>query len=283
MPYRLVQAPAAEPLSLLDAKLHLRVDVADDDALIAALITSTRLYAESYLRRCLVSQSWKLVIDSFPGPTMIGIPWGKPFTLPAHAIILEKSPVQAISAINYTAMDGTVQTMPPADYVVDDTSEPCRITPVFGQIWPIPLPQIGAVELGFVSGYAAPVAFAAPGTMAVQGAWRAYAVGDAVQLSNTGGAVPAELQAQANYWIESVVAPGVYTLSSASGGAPIGFADAGTGTSFVGVIPEGIKSWMKIRMTSMYEYRGDVVIPERGKMEPLPYVDRLLDPYRVVF
>jgi hypothetical protein len=40
---------------------------------------------------------------------------------------------------------------------------------------------------------------------------------------------------------------------------------------------------MKIRMTSLYEYRGDVVIPERGKVEPLAYVDRLLDPYKVVF
>lgn len=283
MPYRLVQAPAAEPLSLPDAKLHLRVDVADDDALITALITSTRLYAESYLRRSLVSQSWKLVIDSFPGPTMIGIPWGKPFTLPAHAIILEKSPVQQVSAINYTAMDGSAQTMLPADYAVDYTSEPCRITPVFGQIWPIALPQIGTVEVDFVSGYAAPATFAAPGTLAVQGVWRSYAAGDAVQFSNSGGALPVELQAQANYWIQSVVAPGIYTLSSTPGGAPISFTDAGTGTSFVGVIPEGIKSWMKIRMTSLYEYRGDIVIPERGKVEPLSYVDRLLDPYRVVF
>ena len=284
MPLQIIQEPAAEPLSLLDAKLHLRVDITDDDALISALISSVRQYAETITRRAFVQQTWAYVIDSFPGPTLTGVPWGKTFTLPQHAIEIEKSRVQQVTAINYLDMSGAPQVMPTANYIVDYSSEPCRITPVFGQIWPIPMPQIGAVNVQFVAGYAAPVMFNVSGsTMAVQGAWKSYAVGDAVQLSNVGGGLPAALSPNTNYFIQSVPSPGVYTLSATPGGPAITLSDAGSGTSFNGVVPEGIKSWMKIRMNTLYEQRSDVAILERGKVEPLPYVDRLLDPYKVIF
>jgi uncharacterized phiE125 gp8 family phage protein len=282
MPLQILQEPAAEPLSLLEAKLHLRVDITDDDALISALIASVRQYAETITRRAFIQQTWRYVIDSFPGPTLTGVPWGKTFTLPSHAIEIEKSRVQQVTAINYLDMSGNPQVMPAANYIVDYSSEPCRITPVFGQIWPIPMPQIGACNVQFVAGYAAPVTFSGS-TMAVQGAWRSYAVNDAVQLSNVGGLLPAALSPITNYFIQSVVSPGVYTLSASPGGPAIVLTDAGSGTSLVGVVPEGIKAWMKIRMNTLYEERSDVAILDRGKVEPLPYVDRLLDPYKVVF
>lgn len=282
MPLQIIQEPVVEPLSLLEAKLHLRVDIPDDDALISALITSVRQYAETITRRAFIQQTWQYVIDSFPGPTLTGVPWGKTFTLPQHAIEIEKSRVQQVTAINYLDMSGNPQVMPATQYIVDYSSEPCRITPVFGQIWPIPMPQIGACNVQFVAGYAAPVTFSG-NTMAVQGAWRTYAVGDAVHLSNVGGLLPVGLSPNTNYFIQSVVSHGVYTLSASPGGPAIVLTDSGSGASLVGVVPEGIKSWMKIRITSLYEYRGDIVIPERGKVEPLAYVDRLLDPYRVMF
>ena len=189
MPLQIIQEPAAEPLSLFDAKLHLRVDITDDDALISALISSVRQYAETITRRAFIQQTWQYVIDSFPGPTLTGVPWGKTFTLPQHAIEIEKSRVQQVTAINYLDMSGNLQVMPAAQYVVDYSSEPCRITPVFGQIWPIPMPQIGACNVQFVAGYAAPVTFSGS-TMAVQGTWKPYTVNDAVQLSNVGGLLP---------------------------------------------------------------------------------------------
>jgi uncharacterized phiE125 gp8 family phage protein len=177
-----------EPVSLLEAKAHLRVDIPDDDALITALIVAARMHAETVTRRALIAQSWKLVLDSFPGPTLIGIPWGKPFTLPGHAIILEKSQVRVVTAIQYLDMSGAIQVMPSANYTVDLTSEPCRITPVFGQIWPIPMPQIGAVEVDFSAGYAEPfVADAANSTISFQGPW---VPAQPFMLSNSGGASP---------------------------------------------------------------------------------------------
>ena len=50
--------PAAEPLTLAEAKLHLRVDadITDDDSLITALIVTARQQAEHRTGRSLVSQ-----------------------------------------------------------------------------------------------------------------------------------------------------------------------------------------------------------------------------------
>ena len=60
--------PSAEPLSLAEAKLHLRVgaDITEDDGLIAALIVTARQQAEHRTGRALVSQQWRYAIDAFP-------------------------------------------------------------------------------------------------------------------------------------------------------------------------------------------------------------------------
>lgn len=56
--------PSEEPLTLAEAKLYLRVDAADEDTLIASMITAARRAAEQYLRRTLVSRQWKLAYDT---------------------------------------------------------------------------------------------------------------------------------------------------------------------------------------------------------------------------
>lgn len=55
--------PTEEPLTLAEAKLYLRVDTADEDALITQMIVAVRRAAEHYLRRTLVTRQWKLVYD----------------------------------------------------------------------------------------------------------------------------------------------------------------------------------------------------------------------------
>jgi len=185
---QLVTPPVGEPVSLAEAKLHLRVDVDDDDALINSIITAARQAAETVTGRQLMTARWKLVLDAFP----------------CHAILLAKCPVQSIVNIQYLDMNGCSQMMPAADYVVDTAYEPARITPVFGKTWPSTLPQIGAVSVTFDAGY-------------------------------------------------------------------------GSASS----VPEGIKSWIKLRVGSLYAHREEMSILMRGRIDPLPFVDGLLDPYRV--
>ncbi len=208
MPLIQTTAPGTEPVTLAEAKLHLRVDadLTADDTLITMLIGAARRYAEMYCNRSLITQRWRLVIDSFPGPSMIGVPFGIPYTLPGHAILLERGRVQSVDSITYTAMDGNEATMPTTDWVAETASPIARITPRFGKIWPIPLPQIGAVKVDFTAGY-----------------------GD----------------------------------TSAA-------------------IPEGIKHWILLRTGTLYENREEVAVINKGKVEPLPFIDGLLDPYRVV-
>lgn len=47
-------------------------------------------------------------------------------------------------------------------------------------------------------------------------------------------------------------------------------------------VPEAIKQWLLIRIGSLYEYREDVALVTRGKIDPLPFIDSLLDPFRVL-
>ena len=70
----LITPPAAEPLSLADAKAFLRVEHNDDDALIAALISAARGQVEARTRRALITQRWRLVLDAWPRDGRIVVP-----------------------------------------------------------------------------------------------------------------------------------------------------------------------------------------------------------------
>lgn len=153
--YTLVTPPSGEPLTLAEAKLHLKVDTTADDTLITALITAARQFAEQKTRRSLLTQVWRYTADAFPNGFGIAspTPWGREFSIPDAAICLEKGPVSAINSITYLDMAGLTQTMASTDYTADLSGPLARITPVFGKIWPIPMPQIGSVAVNFTAGY----------------------------------------------------------------------------------------------------------------------------------
>jgi hypothetical protein len=46
-------------------------------------------------------------------------------------------------------------------------------------------------------------------------------------------------------------------------------------------VPSGLKHWILMRLATLYANREAVAILSRGKVDPLPFVDSLLDPYRV--
>lgn len=63
MRLKLKTAPAVEPITLDEAKLHLKVDSADDNALISVLITTARQLAERETKRAFITQTWEMYLD----------------------------------------------------------------------------------------------------------------------------------------------------------------------------------------------------------------------------
>lgn len=206
--------PAIEPVSLVECKASLNVDadITSDDALIGMLIQGAREYAEAYCNRSFITQSWRLTLNSFMDVASAG---DGPFL---GSVQIERAPIAAVTSIVYLDM-GTVQqtitnpgTPGQTSTVVGEQKFALNldgnvglIAPAFGCIWPITLPQLGAVQINFTAGY---------------------------------GATP-------------------------------------------DLVPMGLRNWIKMRVGTLYQNREEVAVMPRGKVEPLPYVDRLLDPWTV--
>lgn len=138
MSLQLISPPAAEPVTLDEAKAHLKVDTADDDALIGTLIAAARSRAEWHTGRAFLTQSWKLSLDAWPCAGGIEIP------LP---------PLQAVTSITTYALNDTATVLDPSLYQVDTASAPGRVALRFGVVPPVDLRRINAVEIAFTAGY----------------------------------------------------------------------------------------------------------------------------------
>lgn len=278
--------PTCEPLHVNDVRQHLKQDITDDDNLIDIYLGSARIYAEDITRKQFVAARYVYKFDGFPTNYAGGLSLSYDINLPGNAILLPKAPVIEIESINYIDTGGNEQTVNPSDYVIDAISEPARITPIFGKIWPINRPQIGSVWVTYKAGYVAQAAFDPDtDTISIKN-WRALAVNDSIRISNSGGLLPAGLNPKTDYVIKNIVDAGIYQLAVSANSAVINIADPGTGTHFIGQpginfsqgeIPPAIKAWMLIRCDTHYSHRGENVNTRRGEIKALPYTDRLLD------
>ena len=71
---RLIAPPQTEPVTLMEAKAHLRIDGSEEDELLSALITAAREMAEEYTRRAFITQTWELALDSASGKVYLPRP-----------------------------------------------------------------------------------------------------------------------------------------------------------------------------------------------------------------
>ena len=134
---RLATAPATEPVTLIEAKAHLRVAITDDDTYITTLITAARQVTEQRLNRAIISQTWDLVLDAWPLAEVV-IPLGG---------------VSAVSSVKYH--NGTsLVTWSSSLYQVAIAGVLGRVMPLSTTTWPIPAYRAECIEIRFVAGYA---------------------------------------------------------------------------------------------------------------------------------
>lgn len=137
----IVTGPAGEPLSLADAKMHLRVTAADEDAYIAALIAAARGWCEDYTGLVLAEQTLCWRLDALP-------------VCRDASLILPTAPVQSVDSIAYVSMDGTEEIWDPELYMLDPDPKRPRIKPVYGESWPANVrAQMNAVTVTFRAGF----------------------------------------------------------------------------------------------------------------------------------
>ena len=138
MALKLSTAPTVEPVSIADAKAQSRIDIADEDTLIADMVKGARQYAERITSSSFITQTWQLVLDSWPG----------------REIFLPKGPLQSVTSIKYYDADDTEYTVTSTDYIVDTYSKPGRIFIKSTASWPTTtLRDINGVIITFVAGY----------------------------------------------------------------------------------------------------------------------------------
>jgi uncharacterized phiE125 gp8 family phage protein len=137
----LISPPAIEPLSLADVKLWLRLDGADEDDLLQALIVSARLTIEAHIRRFCITQSWRLRFDAWP-----------PSVSQSNSVLsLPVSPFQNVVAVRLFDAAGVASIIPPTNYGAPASPDCARI--IFASAPPTPGQSHDGIEIDLVVGY----------------------------------------------------------------------------------------------------------------------------------
>ena len=139
MALKLITAPVTLPVTLEEAKAHLRVTDDIEDTLITALIETATAGAEHETGRALMAQTWEIALDAFPA-----------------AIEMTRTPVQSITSVTYANAEGVQTVLSDAFYSLDAADEFgwAYVVPAYAGAWPETRDEINAVKVRYVAGYA---------------------------------------------------------------------------------------------------------------------------------
>jgi len=258
MKVSIVTQPTEEPLTLDEAKQHLRVDIEDDDSLILSLIKVAREYAETVTGRKLITQTWKYYLDDWPtDKDYIEIPF---------------PPLQSISSITYTDYNGVVNTWSVATDSTGDTDGLTAIITGMTDTSDFDVEDIVTVSAGFPSVTLTIVSKTAT-TMTLDVVSNALAANITVTTAD-------------NYLVDTISEPGRVVL--VYGGTwptatlypmnPIVITYVcGHGTP--DDIFESVKQGMKVDLSDLYEQRESIIVGQ--PVAHLDVLDRLYMPNRI--
>ena len=159
-----------EPVTLEDLTSHVRVASSADYARLTQMGVAAREWCEAYLGQQLATCTYYWTIDRFINLYLYQTslwtqqvwPWyfqsqslvGNRLPNTWYTLWFPRNPVQSVTEIKYIDLNGVLQTLDSAKYIVDTNSTQGRIAPAFGQYWPVTQMRQDAVQIKFVAGYA---------------------------------------------------------------------------------------------------------------------------------
>jgi len=124
----LLEGPAVEPVLLAEAKAHLRIDGNAEDDLLGALIAAARVAVETELRRVLIAQEWRVIVEEWP----------------AEGVTLPLQPALSVEAVRAIDDEGAATELSEGDYEFDPADFSVTLDPV---------PGAARYEIDFTTGY----------------------------------------------------------------------------------------------------------------------------------
>ena len=133
--------PSEEPLTRDEAKLYAQVAGDEQNTVIDGLIITARQLVEAFTKRQLITATWVLTLERFPG-------------LDSTPIALPVPPLSSITSIAYLDTAGNSQTWSSSLYQVNTNSEPGLVKPIEGGSYPsTQASTFNTVTVTFVAGY----------------------------------------------------------------------------------------------------------------------------------
>lgn len=129
-------APASLAVSLDELKDHVHELSSDFDTLLTTTLEAAIKYVEGVLGRSLVTQTWQLSLDRFPG----------------RKIRLPMGPVASVTSIKYTPTNDTEQTYASSNYTVWTADDSLSLK--VGSSWPGVIVEPGGITITYVAGQA---------------------------------------------------------------------------------------------------------------------------------
>jgi uncharacterized phiE125 gp8 family phage protein len=136
MALTLTSGPAEEPVTVAEAKAHLRIDGSAEDILIASLIVTSRLHVEAALGLALITQGWRLTLDAWPKGGVVRFPL---------------RPIQSVTSVAVMDATGAPAMVAAEDYLLDGQALRPRLVPRDGA-WPEPGRRTNGIEIAFAAG-----------------------------------------------------------------------------------------------------------------------------------
>lgn len=171
--------PASEPVTVAQLNSYGHIDSSENDSLLQMLITAAREWCEAYCERAFVFQTKRLLMDFFPGYVdfkMAGQRVSSPFVSGANAVLvgiryavaLPWPIARQIILFQYQDENGAPRVLVAGtDYIQDLDSEPARLMPPFGAMWPVARVVANAVQVDYITGYAGNIAVGTTAASAV--------------------------------------------------------------------------------------------------------------------